>query len=380
MRRLSVSAFRSYASAQVDVAPRAVVLSGANGAGKTNLLEALSFLAPGRGLRRAPMTSVQNQTAPDSTWAVSATLDTEDGQRKVGTGRDPDRNGDLASERRIIRIDGVPVKSQGDLAAIGAVSWLTPDMDGLFTGPASERRRFLDRMVYGFFPSHAAQLSAYDKAMRDRSRLLRDGTTDSAWLDALEAAMAEKGIAVAAARAEFVGRMATACADRVSAFPMPALALTGDAEALAAEAPALIAEQALREKIGASRRLDAEAGRALVGPHRADLDVTYAAKEMPAALCSTGEQKALLISLILAAARLQRIERKAAPLLLLDEIGAHLDADRRASLFDEIEGLGAQAWITGTDAGLFDALQHRATFIAVDDGRLTITHLPDDAA
>lgn len=383
MRRLGVTSFRSYRSAQVEVPGRAVVLTGANGAGKTNLLEALSFLAPGRGLRRSHMLQVQNQTDANTRWAVSATLSTPDGIRKVGTGRDPEAAPEAQGERRVIRIDGVPAKSQGDLAALGAVSWLTPDMDGLFTGPAGDRRRFLDRMVYGFFPAHASQLSAYEKAMRDRSRLLKEGAKgkrqDSAWLDALEAAMAEKGIAVAAARGEFVARLASACEERVSAFPAPVLMLEGEAEALAASAPSLVAEDSLRERIAASRPQDAEAGRALVGPHRSDLQVSYAAKGMPAALCSTGEQKALLISLILAAARLQRIERGAAPLLLLDEIAAHLDASRRASLFDEIEGLGAQAWMTGTDASLFEALQGRATFVAVVDSDLQTTQLPKDA-
>ena len=303
-----------------------------------------------------------------------------------------------------MRIDGVPAKGQGDLSALGAVVWLTPEMDGLFSGPAGARRRFLDRLVAGFLPRHATHLAAYERAMRERNRLLRDTGPDPAWLDALEATMAQQGVAVAAARTDFVARLAAACAERVSAFPAPDLALAG----------ALAGAQAGR---GADRggaidggrrafaggggrpqgaaqgfaRPDAEAGRALVGPHRVDLAVRFAAGgitggiaggiagDMPAASCSTGEQKALLIALVLAAARLQAIERGAPPLLLLDEIAAHLDRGRRAALFDEIEGLGAQAWMTGTDAGLFDALRGRATFVAVEAGALTVAGRPEGA-
>ena len=314
-----------------------------------------------------------------------------------------------------MRIDGVPAKGQGELSALGAVVWLTPEMDGLFSGPAGARRRFLDRLVAGFLPRHAAHLAAYERAMRERNRLLRDAGPDPAWLDALEATMAQQGVAVAAARTDFVARLAAACAERVSAFPAPDLALagalagaqdgaqagalTGAEQSMAAGAPSLVAEDALKAQLKASRAPDAEAGRALVGPHRVDLAVRFAAggiaggfaggfaggiaggiaAGVPAASCSTGEQKALLIALVLAAARLQAIERGAPPLLLLDEIAAHLDRGRRAALFDEIEGLGAQAWMTGTDAGLFDALRGRATFVAVEAGALTVARQPDSA-
>lgn len=376
VRRLGLTAFRSYRSAQLEAASNSVVLTGANGAGKTNLLEALSFLAPGRGLRRSQVSTVQNARETSLRWAVSATVDTPNGSRRVGTGRDPEGQ----TERRVIRIDGAQAKSQAELSDLGSISWLTPDMDGLFTGPAGDRRHFLDRLVFGFFPAHATQLSAYEKAMRDRNRLLKDGVGDKAWLDALEAAMAEMGVAVATARAEFVSRLIASCAEAVSAFPAPELSLEGDDAVGAIDTPSRDAEDDLRNRIAASRRIDAEAGRALVGPHRTDLAVRYASKDMPAAQCSTGEQKALLISLILAAARLQQIERGAPPLLLLDEIAAHLDRDRRAALFDEIESLGAQAWMTGTDASLFESLEGRATFVAVDDGALTVSHRPDTAA
>ena len=435
VRRLALTAFRSWRSVRLEAPAASVVLTGPNGTGKTNLLEALSLLAPGRGLRRAAMAQLQHRsdpaTAPETNWAVSATVDTPEGPRRVGTGRDPaadtgDDTGDdsagpieRAAERRVVRIDGVPAKGQGELSALGAVVWLTPEMDGLFSGPAGARRRFLDRLVAGFLPRHATHLAAYERAMRERNRLLRDAGPDPAWLDALEATMAQQGVAVAAARTDFVARLAAACAERVSAFPAPDLALAGalagaqaDAQAdalagaltgaeqsMAAGAPSLVAEDALKAQLKASRGPDAEAGRALVGPHRVDLAVRFAAggiaggfaggfaggiaggiaAGVPAASCSTGEQKALLIALVLAAARLQAIERGAPPLLLLDEIAAHLDRGRRAALFDEIEGLGAQAWMTGTDAGLFDALRGRATFVAVEAGALTVARQPDSA-
>ncbi len=412
VRRLALTGFRSWRSVRLEAPAASVVLTGPNGAGKTNLLEALSLLAPGRGLRRARMAQLQRRGETDDTaaaasaagWAVSVWLDTPEGPRRAGTGRDPghgsDGEPDAGAGRRIVRIDGVAAKGPGDLSALGAVSWLTPEMDGLFSGPAGERRRFLDRLVAGFLPRHAARLAAYEKAMRERNRLLREPGPDPAWLDALEGTMAEQGIAVAAARADFTARLAAACAAQVSAFPAPDLALApladapagnGDDDAddetsgaLAAGAPSLVAEDALKARLRASRGRDAEAGRALAGPHRVDLAVRYAAAghagDMPAASCSTGEQKALLIALVLAAARLQAVERGAAPLLLLDEIAAHLDGDRRAALFDEIEGLGAQAWMTGTDPGLFDALRGRAGFVAVENGALAVTELPDGAA
>ncbi len=435
VRRLALTAFRSWRSVRLEAPAASVVLTGPNGTGKTNLLEALSLLAPGRGLRRAAMAQLQHRgdpaTAPETNWAVSATVDTPEGPRRVGTGRDPaadtgddtaadtgdDSAGPIerAAERRVVRIDGVPAKGQGELSALGAVVWLTPEMDGLFSGPAGARRRFLDRLVAGFLPRHATHLAAYERAMRERNRLLRDAGPDPAWLDALEATMAQQGVAVAAARTDFVARLAAACAERVSAFPAPDLALAGalaaaqaDAQAgamtgaeqsIAAGAPSLVAEDALKAQLKASRGPDAEAGRALVGPHRVDLAVRFAAggiaggfaggfaggiaggiaAGVPAASCSTGEQKALLIALVLAAARLQAIERGAPPLLLLDEIAAHLDRGRRAALFDEIEGLGAQAWMTGTDAGLFDALRGRATFVAVEAGALTVAGQPEGA-
>lgn len=379
--RLVLTDFRSYASLRLSVPAAPVVLTGRNGAGKTNLLEALSFLAPGRGLRRARMAEIRRRGASPvpaggTAWAVHATLSDDGDAREIGTGLMLEPEGDGMSERRVVRIDGASAKSQTALAEVTQITWLTPEMDRLFMDSAGARRRFLDRLVYGFVPDHAARLSAYERSMRERNRLLKDGRMDDAWLSALEGAMAENGVAVAAARAEVVAKLAQAAGMAIRGFPRPGVAIEGEAETMVAEGPALAAEDALRETLGRNRRIDAEAGRALGGPHRSDLKVTYIEKQMPAELCSTGEQKALLVALVLATARLQKIDRGFAPILLLDEIAAHLDEGRRADLFDEICDLGAQAWMTGTDAALFEALRGRAAFATVADGGAALT--PDE--
>jgi len=390
LRRIALSDFRSYRRAELAVPARPVVLFGPNGAGKTNLLEAISFLAPGRGLRRARIAEVERRPpegeAQGPGWAMFATLDTPAGERGIGTGRDPDRTPeDEASDRRIVRIEGAPARGQAALAELVHLLWLTPEMDRLFADGASERRRFLDRIVLGFVPDHARNLAGYEQSMRERNRLLKDGHRaarglDETWLGALEQSMAETGVAVAAARRQVVGRLAIAAEAALGPFPVPDLALAGETEAELAAGPALAAEDALRRRLAASRRADAEAGRALAGPHRSDLAVRHRAKAMPAALCSTGEQKALLVALVLAAARLLKLQRGAAPILLLDEIAAHLDAERRASLFDEIEALGAQAWMTGTDAQLFATLGGRAAFFQVDEGAIRPAPQPSSPA
>ncbi len=378
LRRVVLSDFRCYRRAELAAPAKPVVLFGPNGAGKTNLLEAISLLAPGRGLRRARIAEIERRPAAGESagpgWAIFAILDTPAGERSIGTGRDPAGRGpdrkpeDEATERRVVRIDGAPAKGRAALAELVHLLWLTPEMDGIFAGGASERRRFLDRIVLGFVPDHARNLAGYEQAMRERNRLLKDGRLDETWLGALEQAMAETGVAVAAARRQVVGRLAIACEAALGPFPIPGLALSGETEAELGAGPALAAEDALRRRLAENRRADAEAGRALIGPHRSDLVVHDRAKATPGSLCSTGEQKALLVALVLAAARLLKLQRGGAPLLLLDEIAAHLDAGRRAALFDEIEALGAQAWMTGTDAALFAPLGGRAAFVRVAPG------------
>lgn len=373
--RLTVTDFRCYGRAALTADHRPVVLTGPNGAGKTNLLEAVSFLAPGRGLRRAALRDVtRTDAAPPARWAVAARIETPHGPVAIGTGLDADKIGTGAG-RRVVRIDGTAAESQADLGRHVGLVWLTPQMDRLFIEGTSGRRRFLDRLVYGFHPSHAATLNAYDQVMRERSRLLKEGRGDARWLTALEDQMAGHAVAIAAARRDVVARLQAAhetapAGDQASAFPRADLALDGSVERWLEEEPALAVEERLRAGWSGSRRIDAIAGGAADGPHRTDLTVAYRAKGIPASSGSTGEQKALLIGLVLANARLMAAERGAPPLLLLDEVAAHLDRDRRAALFEEILGLRAQAWMTGTDDALFEALGDRARWFGVRDAEV----------
>jgi DNA replication and repair protein RecF len=369
--RLRLSDFRCYAEAELTADSRPVVLTGPNGAGKTNLLEAISFLAPGRGLRRARLAEAGRRGSADAAaaWAVAATAMTPDGTRELGTGRDPDGDGS-ARERRLVKIDGAFVRAQQALGEILSVIWLTPQMDGLFRDGAAGRRRFLDRLVYGFDPAHAGRVSAYQQSLRERSRLLKEGRADDAWLSALEESMARHGIAIAAARRILVTRLAEACAAGVGPFPVAGLGLAGEVEVSLDRQSALEAEDELRARLASARRRDADSGGAIHGPHRSDLAVRHLSRGLPAEDCSTGEQKALLISIVLAHARLLALDTGATPVLLLDEIAAHLDDLRRAALFDEILALGAQAWLTGTDSGVFAPLDGAAQFVEVRDARL----------
>ena len=360
--------FRNYGSARVTVDERPVVLTGANGAGKTNLLEALSLLAPGRGLRRAALGEIACREGTPGTWSVAATLNGAEGPVEIGTGiagaaDDPPR-------RRTIRIDGADAASQAELAHFVTMNWLTPEMDRLFDSGASERRRFLDRLAGGFDRDHAARVGRYERAMRERNRILRGAGPrgDDSWLGALETAMAENGVAVAAARRSLVGRLGTHCRAPMGGFPAASLAVEGTVEAMLDGMPALAVEDKVRERLAALRGVDADAGRATFGVHRSDLVCTHLAGNRPAALCSTGEQKALLIRIVLAGAALHADEKGSAPILLLDEAGAHLDRGRRAALFEAVLALGSQAWITGTEPETFAALGDRAQRFAVAHG------------
>jgi DNA replication and repair protein RecF len=366
--RLTLTDFRCYARLRIDVDVAPVVLTGPNGAGKTNLLEALSYLAPGKGLRRAKLAEPDRRAGgvEAGRWAVAATIETAAGASHVGSGREAD----AAAERRSVRIDGANA-SQKDLSTLVSLVWLTPEMDRLFMDGPSARRRFLDRLVFGFDPEHAGRVAAYEHMMRERARLLAEGGGDAAWLDALEDGMARHGIAVAAARSQAVARLDRAAAEGVGPFPAARVAMAGALDQWLAEMPALAAEERLRAALHAGRAHDAQAGGAIAGPHRADLAVRFAAKDRPASECSTGEQKALLLSIILAVSRELCRERGEPPILLLDEVVAHLDGARRAALFDEIAALGAQAWLTGTDDELFMALRGRAQFFRVLDAALT---------
>jgi len=358
--RLAVTRFRCYASVRMMPDARPVVLAGPNGAGKTNLLEAVSLLAPGRGLRRARLAEMDRHGDVGG-WGVAATIATPDGPVEIGTGREPE------GERRVVRINGEAARGQNALADFVSALWLTPDMDRLFREGASARRRFLDRLVFGFDPAHAGRVTAYEQAMRERGRLLAEGNADNAWLSALEETMAARGVAIAAARLEMVQRLTRALAGATGPFPGVALSVDGMVEDWLGSGPALAAEDRLQAELQVTRRQDARSGMTAAGPHRSDLVARHLAKDMPADLCSTGEQKAMLIAIVLAEARLQAAERGVAPLLLLDEVVAHLDEDRREALFDEICGLPGQSWMTGTDAALFAPLGDRAQHFSVTD-------------
>ena len=365
--RLMVSEFRCYRQAALEADGDSVVLTGPNGAGKTNVLEAVSFLSPGRGLRRARLAEIDRRNA-GMRWAVSATLGFPAGALAIGTGRDPDAAEDV--DRRVVRIDGIPQRGPASLADHVAVSWLTPALDRLFADGAGGRRRFIDRLALGFDPDHARRVAAFDQAMRERAKLLQQGGADPVWLDALEATMAAEGVAVAASRKVLVRRLAAMAGRGEGGFPVPVMAMTGDLAGWLDAMPALEAEERLAQALAEARRHDAETGGAGAGPQRDDLSVGFAATGMPAKLCSTGEQKALLVAIVLAHARLVTAERGRPPLLLLDEIAAHLDAERRAALFDQIRHIGCQAWLTGTDEMLFASLAGRARFFRVADARI----------
>lgn len=377
VERLTLTNFRNYASAELHVTATPVVLLGHNGAGKTNLLEAVSLLAPGQGLRRAAYGDLA-WAGGQGDWAVAARVVTPLSTVEIGTGLQPGTATSAASGR-IVRIDGVAQSGSGALADYLDMAWLTPAMDGLFTGPAGDRRRFLDRLILCFDPGYRTRAAQFERAMRQRNRLLEDDVREASRFSGLEQIMAETGVAIAAVRAEAVaGLIATIAARRqanpTSPFPWAAIALDGHLEQMLRERPAIEVEDAYAALLARGRERDRTAGRTLEGPHRADLLVTHGPKQQPAKQCSTGEQKALLTGLVLAHAQMlgQRLER-GAPILLLDEIAAHLDDLRRAALFQEIIDLRLQAWMTGTDRHAFAGLAGRATFAVVDDGSIVVS-------
>jgi DNA replication and repair protein RecF len=346
LTRLTLTDFRSYATATVEPGPRFVVLTGDNGAGKTNILEAVSLLAPGRGLRSAPLSEMARKGGAGG-FSVSAQLNDID----LGTGTIAS-----APERRVVRINSATASATA-LSEWLSIVWLTPAQDRLFSESAGERRRFLDRLVLALDPGHAHHATRYEAAMRQRNRLLADDHPDADWLTALEAAMGEHGAAIAESRAALVTALSTRIAGEPdSVFARAGLSLTGwDAGDLAHD-------------LGASRARDAAAGRTLIGPHRQDLTVTHLTKQQPAAQSSTGEQKALLLGIILAHANLVAEQRQQRPILLLDEVAAHLDPSRRAALFERLDNGGGQVWLTGTERTLFSETPASATHYNVTNG------------
>jgi DNA replication and repair protein RecF len=367
---LSLTDFRSYERAELTSGGLSVFLFGPNGAGKTNLLEAISLLSPGRGMRAASLAELGRRMPEEvqgRAWTISAAIQSDAGETRIGSGVEAP-----SAVRRIVRIDGETVPP-GRMAEHVRPLWLTPAQDRLFLEGAAERRRFFDRLVFAAEPIHAAHVGAYERALRERTRLLSEEAPDAAWLAALEARMAEAGARMAEARAVTLSALQTEIDQRGDRpFPQGALGLTGAFEQLAlGGAPLAEIEARLAADLAASRPRDQAAGRALTGPHRGDLTIVHRERGRPAAECSTGEQKALILNLVLAqAARLSRAKSQPNPILLLDEVAAHLDMARRAALAEEIEALGLQAFLTGTDESLFEPLKGQALGVRVDASRL----------
>jgi DNA replication and repair protein RecF len=371
VRRLTLNNFRNYRAATLEAGSRPIVLYGRNGAGKTNLIEAISFLAPGRGLRRATLEEVACNEG-DGSWAVSAEVEGALGLATLGTGIERPAE-DVATAQRKYRIDREPVGTAAAFSDHVRIIWMVPAMDSLFTGAPAERRRFLDRLATAIDSEHASRVNAFERALRSRNRLLEDPRPDAHWLDAVEHETAELAVAVAGLRAETVGRLRAALSARAqSAFPPADIALDGWMESVLPSEPAVIVEERYREKLRENRGRDAAAGRTLDGPHLTDLAVVYAQKGIAAADASTGEQKALLIGLVLAHARLIAEMTGTAPILLLDEVVAHLDPARRLALHGELAQLGAQVWMSGADPALFVEIESQATLVEVYSGHLQV--------
>ncbi|MDD9901313.1 MAG: DNA replication/repair protein RecF [Alphaproteobacteria bacterium] len=367
IHKINVSNFRNYTAMRLEPqGAQAVVLTGVNGAGKTNLLEAVSLMTPGRGLRGATLPDLQNchDSAP---WAIAAELETAGGlMTRIGTG--PEKDG----MRRTVRLNGKNAKSQSDLANIASAVWLTPQMDRLFLEGASHRRKFFDRLVTTCAPQHLTTVNRHEKSQRERMKLLREiQTPDPRWLATLEKQIAADAVAIAAARLHVLERInahAATLHTAQSLFPRPIPTLTGDTEARIADTPAADLEEDLKTRLRTARSEDAAAGRAQHGAHRCDLDVLYGGRNMPAALCSTGEQKGLLVALILAHVLMLQAETGHTPLILLDEVAAHLDDHRRAQLFEYLAGINGQVWLTGTEPDIFTPLKNHARHFHLADG------------
>jgi DNA replication and repair protein RecF len=363
VKRLELRDFRNYRHLVLEPGPGPIVLHGENGAGKTNLLEAISLLTAGRGLRRARLADLDR--AGGGPWSLHAEVDGQLGPVELTTARDAD------ADRRSVTADGQALRSQIGLGSFVSLLWLTPAMDRLFAESATGRRRFLDRLVLAIDPAHAARVASFERSVRERSHLLRGGRRDPAWLTAIEQRVAEAGIAMAAARRELVHDLELELSEASFPFPRPRLAIVGDVETWLDTLPALAAEQRLAETLAQNRTVDAETGGAAVGPHRSDLVATDGRHGEPAERCSTGRQKAFLISIVLAEASLCRRRHGELPILLLDEVTAHLDPRRRAELLAALVALGAQSWLTGTEAGLFAPLRSAAHVFHVVNGALT---------
>jgi DNA replication and repair protein RecF len=369
LRTLSLTNFRSYDAVDLrDLHDRFVVLTGANGAGKTNILEAVSLLTAGKGLRNAGLSDIANMNAPSGApWGVSANVTTIYGEMLLGTGA----HGDTA--RRDIFIQGVKAKSQTELQQYLRCVWLTPQMDRLFIDPTTSRRKFLDRLVFTYDEAHAGRMRRYETALTQRSRLLKDGVRNGAWLDSLESQMAESASAIAASRVDFIGKLQVEInADDGTHFPRARLELDGDVERDIHQKPSVQIEDELKERWKSLRDMDAAQGGSQLGVHRTDLKTFFATKNMAADVSSTGEQKILLIGIILSHARFLTSVHNEPPIILFDEVAAHLDEQRRDVLYQKLEQLGTQVFLTGTDLMLFDGIKNGQKFSVKTGGQISL--------
>ena len=362
---LSLSNFRNYILESLGFDARPVVLVGKNGAGKTNILEALSFLTPGRGIRRAVLSGIDKEANAQG-WGVIAEISTLDGIVQITTGREAG-----ASEKRIVKIDGKPAKSHNDLSRYLSMLWLTPAMDGIFTDSDTAKRRFLDRLVFSLDDEHAGRVSRFEHAMRERNKLLEEPSFDDHWAALLEQTMAKEALAISQARLETVRSLNDSMQTSHTSFPKAHITLKGIAEdAIMSGAMVQDIERAVLEKYRQMRSVDAASGRCTYGLHRCVMHTVFEGRGTPASQCSTGEQKALLLSIILSQARVVKEHKKIAPILLLDEVVAHLDESRRRDLAATLFELGGQAFLTGTDTSLFEAFIPGAQHLFVENGKL----------
>ncbi|MDA0782602.1 MAG: DNA replication/repair protein RecF [Rickettsiales bacterium] len=365
---IKLGSYRNYKDLSLKLNASPVVLTGANGSGKTNILEAISLLSPGKGFRKIKLNEADMIQGGEAVlpWSISAVVNKGFEEFRIGTGREL-----VTDSKRIVKIDGDIVKNQAELTSIFSVMWLTPQMDGLFIGSSSDRRKFLDRLVYNFDPEHASRIYSYEYTMRERAKIIRQPSYDPSWVSVLEEKMAQRAVSIAAARIDTVEHIQAVISEFKTAFPKADIDVQGGVERIMLENSALQAEEILKKQLYESRGMDTRTGRTSVGTHRSDFIAFHNEKAMPAASCSTGEQKALLLSIILAEARAKALWKGSVPVLLLDEVVAHLDEKRRASLFEEIFSMQAQVWMTGTDEELFKEIRDKAQFFNVYDGVVT---------
>jgi DNA replication and repair protein RecF len=369
--RLALYNFRNYHNLDLAITGSPVVLTGSNGAGKTNILEAVSFLSPGKGLRGVKLSQITRLQSSETMWSISATLDTAYGSVQLGTGLDYAPTG---KERRLVRINAQPVKNQACLTDYVSVIWVTPQMDRLFLDGASGRRKFIDRIIYALDFTHAQRLHRYEHHLRERTHILRQGQYDRIWIATLERYLAEDGVAIVAARDQGIKSLAEGqCTDINYPFPQFQASMNGEVESWLENEPALAVEDKYAHKLSLARSQDCEAGGASIGPHRSDFIVHHLAKELPAELCSTGEQKMLLLAITLAYAKVQESYRSCPTILLLDEVIAHLDEQHRLVLFEQLCQSGKvnfQVWLTGTHAQPFEKLANEAQFLNIHNATL----------